>query len=160
MGPANGPFLAVPDLLGFFGLVGLVDGTETEGQSRGAAEEGGSHSSAASSARTAPATCSSSDAAKVASGDVPAPPKRIDGICFYIYFNIFFAGKGRGTMNQVGCMRAHAWWVAHVLPAGGQASPGERVRLPTGDQMTGVRSARGGKLQKAQTEKTVNCKKR
>ena len=41
--------------------------------------------------------------------DVPEPPKRLDGICFYIYFNIFFSGKGRGTMNQVGCMRAHAY---------------------------------------------------
>ena len=32
--------------------------------------------------------------------DVPAMPKKIDGICFYIYFNIFFSGKGHGKMNQ------------------------------------------------------------
>jgi hypothetical protein len=33
--------------------------------------------------------------------DVPGKPKKADGICFYIYFNIFFSGKGDGRMNQV-----------------------------------------------------------
>ena len=33
--------------------------------------------------------------------DVPGLPKKSDGICFYIYFNIFFSGKGHGKMNQV-----------------------------------------------------------
>lgn len=32
--------------------------------------------------------------------DVPGKPKKTDGICFYIYFNIFFSGKGDGGMNQ------------------------------------------------------------
>ena len=32
--------------------------------------------------------------------DVPGKPKKTDGICFYIYFNIFFSGKGNGGMNQ------------------------------------------------------------
>ena len=32
--------------------------------------------------------------------DVPGKPKEQDGICFYIYFNIFFSGKGDGRMNQ------------------------------------------------------------
>ena len=32
--------------------------------------------------------------------DVPELPKKQDDICFYIYFNIFFRGKGHGTMNQ------------------------------------------------------------
>ena len=32
--------------------------------------------------------------------DVPEKPRKADGICYYIYFNIFFSGKGHGTMNQ------------------------------------------------------------
>jgi hypothetical protein len=32
--------------------------------------------------------------------DVPAMPRSTDGICYYIYFNIFFRGKGHGKMNQ------------------------------------------------------------
>ena len=32
--------------------------------------------------------------------DVPGKPKVTEGICFYIYFNIFFSGKGHGRMNQ------------------------------------------------------------
>jgi hypothetical protein len=32
--------------------------------------------------------------------DVPGMPKKTDGICYYIYFNIFFSGKGHGLMNQ------------------------------------------------------------
>jgi hypothetical protein len=32
--------------------------------------------------------------------DVPGMPKKMDGICYYIYFNIFFSGKGHGRMNQ------------------------------------------------------------
>lgn len=32
--------------------------------------------------------------------DVPGKPAKSDGICFYIYFNIFFSGKGDGQMNQ------------------------------------------------------------
>ena len=32
--------------------------------------------------------------------DVPGKPEVQDGICYYIYFNIFFSGKGHGTMNQ------------------------------------------------------------
>ena len=36
--------------------------------------------------------------------DVPAKPRKQDGLCYYIYFNIFFSGKGHGIMNQ-----ARAW---------------------------------------------------
>ncbi len=32
--------------------------------------------------------------------DVPAKPRKQDGLCYYIYFNIFFSGKGHGVMNQ------------------------------------------------------------
>ena len=32
--------------------------------------------------------------------DVPGLPVKSDGICYYIYFNIFFSGKGHGQMNQ------------------------------------------------------------
>ena len=32
--------------------------------------------------------------------DVPEKPVKTDGICYYIYFNIFFSGKGHGRMNQ------------------------------------------------------------
>ena len=31
---------------------------------------------------------------------MPGKPAKTDGICFYIYFNIFFSGKGDGQMNQ------------------------------------------------------------
>jgi len=32
--------------------------------------------------------------------DVPTLPAKQDGLCYYIYFNIFFPGKGQGKMNQ------------------------------------------------------------
>eukprot|EP00039_Didymoeca_costata_P026169 m.15155 g.15155 ORF g.15155 m.15155 type:complete len:290 (+) comp5305_c0_seq2:17-886(+) len=32
--------------------------------------------------------------------NVPGLPKKLDGITYYIYFNIFFPGKGDGKMNQ------------------------------------------------------------
>ena len=32
--------------------------------------------------------------------NVPGYPKDLDGITYFIYFNIFFSGKGDGRMNQ------------------------------------------------------------
>ena len=32
--------------------------------------------------------------------DVPGYPVKMDGITYFIYFNIFFSGKGHGRMNQ------------------------------------------------------------
>merc|ERR1719272_2621966 len=32
--------------------------------------------------------------------NVPGYPKKMDGITYFIYFNIFFSGKGHGRMNQ------------------------------------------------------------